>query len=669
MPHIPSQTIPTGAQAGDLPRRIAVQHTGGGIIGAFMDRIAETLTALGIEVQRPQRGPQSVAGQHRIVWNGRWCRPDGLTLFCEHGWLPRAAFQISPNGINADSHLAPFHWRGESLPASDAEWTEGRLAAIRADAEHPGREEWRCSPETGTAALLDDLPPEGYLLVPLQMEGDTNIVRHVPPTLRRMQDLIDAISAANPPWPVIFKQHPSDVRAGNRHLRLCKRRAQDRILAHQAANIHQLLRLPRCRGVITLNSNVAHDSLLWDKPVIALGDNLWPRSDPGPFMTALPADWSRLELQISSAAQRAARLAYAHYLLVNQWTLGELADTERVAGLLRASFGTSQQAAPEKVTRLRQRARRGRPVLNVVARDRGWRFEDYKRAFAEANRDDIAVHCTELPVREADAWLYLRASELGGSPDRRRTLVQIHDLARADAYRPSGPRGAVADCAGLVLTHPDQADILRSAGLTLDPERCLVRPVGAPKAFRLREALPAELTIGWIGRPYGHGDADRKRLHWFVEAMRSDRCAKHVILLGERLEGAHCELTSAQIHTTLLRRSEYPYQRYPDVYRGLDCVVVTSSEEAGPSCLFEALAAGVPVIGTRVGWLPTLIEPGINGFLVEFPSQIADAVAELRKERTAWFARAEAIRQSLKGWRLEDWIQDNLDLALHVIAE
>jgi glycosyltransferase involved in cell wall biosynthesis len=54
----------------------------------------------------------------------------------------------------------------------------------------------------------------------------------------------------------------------------------------------------------------------------------------------------------------------------------------------------------------------------------------------------------------------------------------------------------------------------------------------------------------------------------------------------------------------------------PEVYRQLDLLVCPSHSEAMPLAVMEAMASGLPVIGTQVGGVPDLIEPGQTGWLV-----------------------------------------------------
>jgi len=54
----------------------------------------------------------------------------------------------------------------------------------------------------------------------------------------------------------------------------------------------------------------------------------------------------------------------------------------------------------------------------------------------------------------------------------------------------------------------------------------------------------------------------------------------------------------------------------PAIYRQLDAVVSTSNSEALPLALMEAMASGLPIVATRVGGVPDLVEQGSTGWLV-----------------------------------------------------
>jgi len=61
------------------------------------------------------------------------------------------------------------------------------------------------------------------------------------------------------------------------------------------------------------------------------------------------------------------------------------------------------------------------------------------------------------------------------------------------------------------------------------------------------------------------------------------------------------------------------YQNNPySLMKLADLFVLPSSQDATPRVLLEAMDAGVPVIGTRVGGIPEIIEHGVNGLLVDY---------------------------------------------------
>src|SRR5207302_10208239 len=61
------------------------------------------------------------------------------------------------------------------------------------------------------------------------------------------------------------------------------------------------------------------------------------------------------------------------------------------------------------------------------------------------------------------------------------------------------------------------------------------------------------------------------------------------------------------------------YQERPQRFlRLMDVFALTSRSEGMPLSVLEAWAAGVPVVASRVGGLPELVEHGRNGMLFNF---------------------------------------------------
>jgi glycosyltransferase involved in cell wall biosynthesis len=85
-----------------------------------------------------------------------------------------------------------------------------------------------------------------------------------------------------------------------------------------------------------------------------------------------------------------------------------------------------------------------------------------------------------------------------------------------------------------------------------------------------------------------------------------------------------------------------------DEYRRAAVFVLASAQETSPMVIAESMAAGVPVVATRVGGIPHLVEDGRTGFLVGagdvtgLAQRVSDLLADER--RRAGFGRAAQER-------------------------
>ncbi len=98
-----------------------------------------------------------------------------------------------------------------------------------------------------------------------------------------------------------------------------------------------------------------------------------------------------------------------------------------------------------------------------------------------------------------------------------------------------------------------------------------------------------------------------------------------------------------------------------EIYSALDTVVISSDNEGTPVSLIEAMAAGCPVVATRVGGVPDLLEGGSLGRMT--PRGDARALAEamldvFRDEAKTLEMAVRARRTVLDRYRIERLIAD-----------
>lgn len=97
---------------------------------------------------------------------------------------------------------------------------------------------------------------------------------------------------------------------------------------------------------------------------------------------------------------------------------------------------------------------------------------------------------------------------------------------------------------------------------------------------------------------------------------------------GPEMSGIHQQVKDLHIEHEVLFLGKR--DNLSELYSMSDVKLLMSEKEAFGLVLLEAMACGVPAIGTRIGGIPEIIEPGENGFLVDLGDTDAAADAAIR---------------------------------------
>ena len=222
----------------------------------------------------------------------------------------------------------------------------------------------------------------------------------------------------------------------------------------------------------------------------------------------------------------------------------------------------------------------------------------------------------------------------------------------------------------VIVVSADQVDGWRRIGCRA--ERLVViangvptEPIAASRA-EIREELgiPQEAVVALMVanlRPL-------KRAPDFIRAVNEARetCPELVgVLVGDGPERGLVDQLAGSNH--VVRVLGYR-EDVPRLLAAADVLVLASEYEALPMAILEAMAAGLPVLATRVGGIPTVVSEGETGLLVapgDVPA-LRDGLVRLAGDAGLRHSLgAEGRRRCLESWSAERMI----DSYLHVMDD
>ncbi len=153
-------------------------------------------------------------------------------------------------------------------------------------------------------------------------------------------------------------------------------------------------------------------------------------------------------------------------------------------------------------------------------------------------------------------------------------------------------------------------------------------PAYPPRSSKNEE----KLVVGWTGSVVTH-DENKGLVDIIIPACNS-------------LNNVDLKIVTKEDHWI-------PHAQMHEFYRDIDVYLCASISEGTPNPVLESASCGRPVISTKVGIVPILIEEGINGFMVNRNiSEIKRALIGLRDNRSLCASMGENNRKIIvnKGW-------------------
>ena len=206
--------------------------------------------------------------------------------------------------------------------------------------------------------------------------------------------------------------------------------------------------------------------------------------------------------------------------------------------------------------------------------------------------------------------------------------------------------------------------------LGIDLDERVTSGDGGSELRRLYGVSPDEFVVGWIGRMTAIKRVDDILLAF--RRLRERGVNARLCLVGDGPDREHVE---QRAHDLGISRNVLfvGYQR--DVgpyYSFFDTLVLPSANEGTPVVAIEALAAGRPVVATRVGGVPDVVEDDADGMLVRVGDidGIADALERLAHDPELRRRLGDAGRaRTIPRYRVERLVDDVDALYRELLSE
>ena len=215
---------------------------------------------------------------------------------------------------------------------------------------------------------------------------------------------------------------------------------------------------------------------------------------------------------------------------------------------------------------------------------------------------------------------------------------------------------------------PKEKFVVIRLGIELE-ERVAAAPGARAETRRVLGVPQDAFVVGWIGRMTGVKNTDD-----VLAALRllHDRGVDaYLCMVGDGPDRDRVERRAHDlgvVRRCLFLGYQEEVARY---YAAFDGIILPSVNEGTPVSAIEALAAARPVVATRVGGVPDVVEDGVDGFLVDpgATDQLADRLEQLARDPELRARMGEHGRRRVPARYAVERLVDDMDRLYRSLLE
>jgi glycosyltransferase involved in cell wall biosynthesis len=246
-----------------------------------------------------------------------------------------------------------------------------------------------------------------------------------------------------------------------------------------------------------------------------------------------------------------------------------------------------------------------------------------------------------------------RGSDVNLIPNYRvpRWLIQ---WAAGQARASIGVSAALVDRLRQLGTAADRLHVMRNG---VDLDRFAVLDSGVMRSQLGIQGAPVVLSVGNL--------QEHKGQRLVVQAfalLRQQQPGASLLIVGDGPDRSTLErqIAAAGLKDAVTLVGAVPNTELAQWYSASDVLVLASSREGWPNVLLEAMACGTPVVASRVGGVPEIVQNAMAGRVVaeRTPEAFAAALQDLLAARN----ERSRVRQYAEGFSWDRTSQDQLSL-------